>query len=67
MLGMTAAERRHHHQTERGGHDGRQFRERGNEYPRGGALRESDREAVSDVGLVLLRTPGGQGGAGQVA
>ena len=36
------------------------FRERGNEYPIVVRLRESDREAVADIGDVLVSTPAGQ-------
>jgi HAE1 family hydrophobic/amphiphilic exporter-1 len=37
-----------------------QFRERGNEYPVVVQLRQEDREAIGDVGDVLLSTPTGQ-------
>ena len=36
------------------------FRERGNEYPIVVRLRETDREAVADIGDVLVSTPAGQ-------
>ena len=36
------------------------FRERGNEYPIIVRLRETDREAVADIGDVLVSTPNGQ-------
>jgi hydrophobic/amphiphilic exporter-1 (mainly G- bacteria), HAE1 family len=60
MLGMTPQTVATTIQTNVAGTIAAQFRERGNEYPVVVRLRESDREAVSDVGDVLLSTPGGQ-------
>jgi HAE1 family hydrophobic/amphiphilic exporter-1 len=60
MLGMTPQTVANTIQTNVAGTTAAQFRERGNEYPVVVRLRESDREAVSDVGQVLLSTPGGQ-------
>ena len=60
MLGMTPPSVATTIQTNVAGTIAAQFRERGNEYPVVVRLRESDREAVSDVGDVLLSTPGGQ-------
>jgi HAE1 family hydrophobic/amphiphilic exporter-1 len=47
-------------QTNVAGTTAAQFRERGNEYPVVVRLRQADREQISDVGDVLLSTPGGQ-------
>jgi len=47
-------------QTNVAGTTAAQFRERGNEYPVVVQLREQDREAIGDVGDVLLSTPTGQ-------
>ncbi len=60
MLGMTPQSVATTIQTNVAGTIAAQFRQRGNEYPVVVRLRESDREAVSDVGDVLLSTPGGQ-------
>ena len=59
MLGMTV-QRGHTIQTNVAGTTAAQFRERGNEYPVVVQLREDDREAIGDVGDVLLSTPNGQ-------
>ncbi|MBI4888587.1 MAG: efflux RND transporter permease subunit [Acidobacteria bacterium] len=47
-------------QTNVAGTQAAQFRERGNEYPVVVRLREADRNIVSDIGDVLVSTPGGQ-------
>jgi HAE1 family hydrophobic/amphiphilic exporter-1 len=60
MLGMTPQYVASTIQTNVAGTQAAQFRERGNEYPVIVRLRESDRGAVSDVGDVLVSTPGGQ-------
>jgi len=60
MLGMTVQSVATTIQTNVAGTTAAQFRERGNEYPVVVRLRESDREFVSDVGQVLLSTPGGR-------
>ena len=60
MLGMTVASVATTIQTNVAGTTAAQFRERGNEYPVVVRLREADREAISDVGDVLLSTPSGQ-------
>jgi HAE1 family hydrophobic/amphiphilic exporter-1 len=60
MLGMSIASVANTIQTNVAGTTAAQFRERGNEYPVVVRLREEDREAISDVGDVLLSTPTGQ-------
>jgi HAE1 family hydrophobic/amphiphilic exporter-1 len=60
MLGMTPQYVASTIQTNVAGTQAAQFRERGNEYPVIVRLREADREGVSDVGDVLVSTPGGQ-------
>jgi HAE1 family hydrophobic/amphiphilic exporter-1 len=60
MLGMTPQYVASTIQTNVAGTQAAQFRERGNEYPVIVRLRESDRGEVSDVGDVLVSTPGGQ-------
>jgi hydrophobic/amphiphilic exporter-1 (mainly G- bacteria), HAE1 family len=60
MLGMSIASVATTIQTNVAGTTAAQFRERGNEYPVVVRLREEDREAISDVGDVLLSTPNGQ-------
>ena len=60
MLGMTPASVATTIQTNVAGTTAAQFRQRGNEYPVIVRLREADREEISDVGDVLLNTPGGQ-------
>ncbi|MBI4265184.1 MAG: efflux RND transporter permease subunit, partial [Acidobacteria bacterium] len=60
MLGMTAQTVTNTIQTNVAGTTAAQFRERGNEYPVIVRLREADREGVSDIGDVLVPTPGGQ-------
>jgi hydrophobic/amphiphilic exporter-1 (mainly G- bacteria), HAE1 family len=60
MLGMSVSSVATTLQTNVAGTTAAQYRERGNEYPVVVRLRESDREAISDVGDVLLSTPTGQ-------
>ena len=60
MLGMTPQYVASTIQTNVAGTQAAQFRERGNEYPVIVRLREADRGEVSDVGDVLVSTPGGQ-------
>ena len=60
MLGMTPQYVASTIQTNVAGTQAVQFRERGNEYPVIVRLREADRGEVSDVGDVLVSTPGGQ-------
>jgi HAE1 family hydrophobic/amphiphilic exporter-1 len=60
MLGMTPQLVASTIQTNVAGTTAAQFRERGNEYPIIVRLREADREAISDIGDVLLSTPAGQ-------
>jgi HAE1 family hydrophobic/amphiphilic exporter-1 len=60
MLGMSVASVATTIQTNVAGTTAAQFRERGNEYPVVVRLREEDREAIADVGDVLLSTPQGQ-------
>jgi HAE1 family hydrophobic/amphiphilic exporter-1 len=60
MLGLTPQAVATTIQTNVAGTTAAQFRERGNEYPVVVRLREADREQISDVGDVLLSTPGGQ-------
>jgi HAE1 family hydrophobic/amphiphilic exporter-1 len=60
MLGMTPQLVASTIQTNVAGTTAAQFRERGNEYPIIVRLREADREAIADIGDVLLSTPGGQ-------
>jgi HAE1 family hydrophobic/amphiphilic exporter-1 len=60
MLGLTVSSVATTIQTNVQGTTAAQFRERGNEYPIIVQLRQSDREAVADVGDVLLNTPSGQ-------
>jgi HAE1 family hydrophobic/amphiphilic exporter-1 len=60
MLGMSVSSVATTIQTNVAGTTAAQFRERGNEYPVVVRLREADREAIGDVGDVLLSTPMGQ-------
>jgi HAE1 family hydrophobic/amphiphilic exporter-1 len=60
MLGMSVASVATTIQTNVAGTTAAQFRERGNEYPVVVQLREQDREAIGDVGDVLISTPTGQ-------
>jgi HAE1 family hydrophobic/amphiphilic exporter-1 len=60
MLGMSVASVANTIQTNVAGTTAAQFRERGNEYPVVVQLRQEDREAIGDVGDVLLNTPSGQ-------
>jgi HAE1 family hydrophobic/amphiphilic exporter-1 len=60
MLGMSVATVANTIQTNVAGTTAAQFRERGNEYPVVVRLREEDREAITDVGDVLIGTPSGQ-------
>jgi HAE1 family hydrophobic/amphiphilic exporter-1 len=60
MLGLTVSAVATTIQTNVAGTTAAQYRERGNEYPVIVRLREADRQAVSDVGDVLLSTPSGQ-------
>jgi HAE1 family hydrophobic/amphiphilic exporter-1 len=60
MLGLSISSVATTIQTNVAGTTAAQFRERGNEYPVVVRLREADREAISDVGDVLLSTPNGQ-------
>ena len=60
MLGMSISSVATTIQTNVAGTTAAQYRERGNEYPVVVRLREEDREAISDVGDVLLSTPNGQ-------
>jgi HAE1 family hydrophobic/amphiphilic exporter-1 len=60
MLGMSVASVANTIQTNVAGTTAAQYRERGNEYPVVVRLREEDREAIADVGDVLLSTPQGQ-------
>jgi HAE1 family hydrophobic/amphiphilic exporter-1 len=60
MLGMSVASVANTIQTNVAGTTAAQFRERGNEYPVVVQLRQEDREAIGDVGDVLLSTPTGQ-------
>ncbi len=60
MLGLTVSGVATTIQTNVAGTTAAQFRERGNEYPIVVQLREGDRQEISDVGDVLLSTPGGQ-------
>ena len=60
MLGMTPQVVASTIQTNVAGTTAAQFRERGNEYPIIVRLREADREAIGDIGDVLLSTPAGQ-------
>jgi HAE1 family hydrophobic/amphiphilic exporter-1 len=60
MLGMSVASVASTIQTNVAGTTAAQYRERGNEYPVVVRLREADREAIADVGDVLLSTPQGQ-------
>jgi HAE1 family hydrophobic/amphiphilic exporter-1 len=60
MLGMSVASVANTIQTNVAGTTAAQFRERGNEYPVVVQLRQEDREAIGDVGDVLLNTPTGQ-------
>jgi len=60
MLGMTPQLVATTIQTNVAGTTAAQYRERGNEYPIIVRLREADREAISDIGDVLLSTPAGQ-------
>jgi HAE1 family hydrophobic/amphiphilic exporter-1 len=60
MLGMSVSSVATTIQTNVAGTTAAQYRQRGNEYPVVVRLREQDREAVGDVGDVLLSTPTGQ-------
>jgi HAE1 family hydrophobic/amphiphilic exporter-1 len=60
MLGMTVQGVATTIQTNVQGTTAAQFRDRGNEYPIVVRLREQDREAISDIGDVLVGTPSGQ-------
>src|SRR5688572_29638078 len=60
MLGMSVASVATTIQTNVAGTTAAQFRERGNEYPVVVQLRQEDREAIGDVGDVLISTPTGQ-------
>jgi HAE1 family hydrophobic/amphiphilic exporter-1 len=60
MLGLSVAAVANTIQTNVAGTTAAQFRERGNEYPVVVQLRQEDREAIGDVGDVLLNTPSGQ-------
>jgi HAE1 family hydrophobic/amphiphilic exporter-1 len=60
MLGMSVASVANTIQTNVAGTTAAQYRERGNEYPVVVQLREQDREAIGDVGDVLISTPTGQ-------
>jgi HAE1 family hydrophobic/amphiphilic exporter-1 len=60
VLGMTPQAVTNTIQTNVAGTTAAQYRERGNEYPVIVRLREADREGVSDIGVVLVATPGGQ-------
>jgi HAE1 family hydrophobic/amphiphilic exporter-1 len=60
MLGMSVQSVANTIQTNVQGTQAAQFRERGNEYPIIVRLREEDRSAISDIGDVLVSTPGGQ-------
>ena len=60
MLGMSVASVATTIQTNVAGTTAAQYRERGNEYPVVVQLREQDREAIGDVGDVLISTPTGQ-------
>jgi HAE1 family hydrophobic/amphiphilic exporter-1 len=60
MLGMSVSSVANTIQTNVAGTTAAQYRERGNEYPVVVRLREEDREAIADVGDVLLSTPQGQ-------
>jgi HAE1 family hydrophobic/amphiphilic exporter-1 len=60
MLGMSVQSVANTIQTNVQGTQAAQYRERGNEYPIIVRLRQEDREAVSDIGDVLVSTPGGQ-------
>jgi HAE1 family hydrophobic/amphiphilic exporter-1 len=60
LLGMTVTGVANTIRTNVAGTQAAMFRDAGNEYPIIVRLRESDREEVSEVGDVLLSTPGGQ-------
>ena len=60
MLGLTVNGVAQTIQTNVAGTTAAQFRQRGNEYPIVVRLREEDREQVTDIGDVLVNTPGGQ-------
>jgi HAE1 family hydrophobic/amphiphilic exporter-1 len=60
MLGMSVSNVATTIQTNVAGTTAAQYRVRGNEYPVVVRLREADREAIGDVGDVLLSTPTGQ-------
>ena len=60
MLGLTVNGVAQTIQTNVAGTTAAQFRERGNEYPIVVRLREEDRGQVTDIGDVLVNTPGGQ-------
>ena len=60
MLGMTVQGVATTIQTNVAGTTAAQYRERGNEYPIVVRLREADREGITDIGDVLVATPGGQ-------
>ena len=59
MLGMTPQTVTNTIQTNVAGTTAAQYRERGNEYPVIVRLRSEDREGISDIGDVLVATPGG--------
>src|SRR5258705_340767 len=60
MLGLTVNGVAQTIQTNVAGTTAAQFRERGNEYPIVVRLREQDRLQVTDIGDVLVNTPGGE-------
>jgi len=60
MLGLTVNGVAQTIQTNVAGTTAAQFREHGNEYPIVVRLREEDRGQVTDIGDVLVSTPGGQ-------
>jgi HAE1 family hydrophobic/amphiphilic exporter-1 len=60
MLGLTVNGVAQTIQTNVAGTTAAQFRDRGNEYPIVVRLREEDREQITDIGDVLVNTPGGQ-------
>src|SRR6266850_2392400 len=60
MLGLTVNGVAQTIQTNVAGTTAAQFRQRGNEYPIVVRLREEDRGQVTDIGDVLVNTPGGQ-------
>ena len=60
MLGLTVNSVAQTIQTNVAGTTAAQFREHGNEYPIVVRLREEERGQVTDIGDVLVSTPGGQ-------